>query len=198
MVSRLVRSRDTSSDWSLADRQFRLSTGDEVRVGMGPLCIRDLCWFEVFNTDLRAGWDEDHDGTMDHDADSGWIAAGDAQGSYLELARRSQVQTITASGRGSLVSSVVTIDREQVGLSARWALATEDLAPCRLTISLQPGNYEFVTEGLIGVFSEGSTLTQMIPPGEYRLEVEAGVPDAPTAACPWTVMFDRIEPGIVY
>ena len=147
--------------------------------------------------DSGSWWDENHDGLMAGDADRAWIAMGDAEGPYFELVRRGQGQSITASGRGSLVSPVVTIDREQVGLSARWALATDGLAPCLFSVRLQPGNFRFVDEGLIGVFSQGSTLTQMIPPGEYEIHVEAGVPDAPDAACPWAVVFDRIEPGNV-
>ena len=29
---------------------------------MGPLCIADLCWYEVFNVDPLVGWDADHNG----------------------------------------------------------------------------------------------------------------------------------------
>jgi hypothetical protein len=164
---------------------------------MGPLCAADLCWYEAFNMDSGSWWDENHDGSTEGDSGGAWIAMGDPEGPYFELVKRGQGPSITANGRGSLVRPVVTIDREQVGLSARWAFTTDGLAPCLFSVSLQPGNFRFVDEGLTGVFSEGSTLTQMIPPGEYQIQVEAGVPDAPDAACPWTVAFDRIEPGYV-
>lgn len=196
MVAGYVRPDETSGDWRLATQELRLDAGQAVRLGVGPICIAELCWYQVFSGDDLLGWDADHDGLV-ADAEHGWIASGDAEGSYLELSRPVPKPVVSESGRASTASAPFVIDQDGVGLWATWALATDGLAPCDLSVTLQPGNLAFVAESLEGAFTEGASLTQMIAPGEYRLHVSASVSGSPDAECPWAVALGRTDPGNV-
>jgi hypothetical protein len=199
MVAAFARPDETSGAWTIAAPELRLDAGQEVHILLGPICIAELCWYQVVSHDPLVGWDADHDGQVG-DSERGWIAAGDADGPYVELAERLPgvgPPRISASGTSSANGAPFVVDEDGVGLSARWAFATDGLAPCHLRVVLQPGNVVLVDEGLEGAFTEGSTQTVMTPPGEYHLEVSASVDGAPEARCPWAVALDPIWPGII-
>lgn len=197
LVSAFTRPDETSGEWTLHTQELRLEAGEEVYLVLGPLCIAELCWYQAQSWDPLVGWDADHDGAVE-DQERGWIASGDDAGPYLAFAERPVdvgPTRVSASGNSSADGMPFIVDEEGVGYSAMWAFATDGLAPCDLRVVLQPGNIALVDESLIGAYTEGSTQTQMTPPGEYYLEVTASVKDSPDALCPWAVVLLPIGPG---
>jgi len=82
MVAAYIRRDETSGDWRVATQELRLDPGQVLRLGVGPICIAELCWYQVYSGDPLLGWDADHDGLVE-DVEHGWIAGGDAEGPYL-------------------------------------------------------------------------------------------------------------------
>ena len=196
VVAGFARGDETTGTWVPDAAEVRLSAGDTVRLGMGPLCIADLCWYEVFNLDPLVGWDADHNGQPE-DIGRGWVASGGAGGDYLEFSTEAVTEVVSASGRSSKAPIGFHVDQEGIGIAVIWAMATDGLAPCDLVVKLHPEGQILLSESLTGAFQEGSTLTYMVEQGAHDLEVSAAVAGAPDAACPWAFALQLTAPGYV-
>ena len=196
IVAGFTRADETSGTWVPGAAEVRLGAGDTVRLGLGPLCVAERCWYEVFNADPLVGWDADHNGQPE-EIGRGWVASGDADGDYLEFSAEGVTEVVSASGRSSQAPIGFRIDQDGIGIAVIWAMATDGLAPCDLVVKLHPDGQTMLTESLIGAFQEGSTLTSMVDQGAHDLEVSASVTGAPDAVCPWAIALRQTSPGYV-
>lgn len=181
----------SAGDWVATTDAARLPDGYQVQVLLGPVTRDGFDWYEVRNLEGPGTepevvqWDADGDGVY---ADSGWIAAGDADATFVEAATPSDAAPNTplvfaAGGSGTFVSDPFTTSGDVGGT---WVLVTDDLAPCDFTVTLEPSGEELAGTSLIGVYEYGSFGGTGLD-GEYRLSVTAGVAGSPDAACNWAL-----------
>lgn len=183
-----------AGDWVPTTNEVRLDAGYQVRVSLGPVARDGFDWYEVFQTPQPGAesevvqWDVDNDGSY---ADSGWIAVAERGATFVEPASASGEAPITplvfaAGSSGSYLSE--PLQAEGVPVSGTWVLVTDDLAPCDLTVTLEPLGERLVATSLIGEFEYGVHGARDLAAGEYRLRVTAGVEGDPDAACGWSLV----------
>jgi hypothetical protein len=181
----------SAGDWVATTDAVRLPAGYQVQVLLGPVTRDGFDWYEVRNLEGPGTepevvqWDADGDGVY---ADSGWIAAGDGDATFVEAATPSDAApnpplVFAAGGSGTFVSDPFTASGDVGGT---WVLVTDDLAPCDFTVTLEPSGEQVVGTSLIGVYEYGSLGGTGLD-GEYRLTVTAGVAGSPDAACNWAL-----------
>lgn len=179
-----------SQTYRLTSRELRLDTGHIVFVNLGPIVRDGIAWYRVHTADQGVGWDADGDGEV---GDSGWIAGGTVDAAYVKPALGFPVDSeplitdlLSISGTGDATSSVF---RASTQVGGSYALATEDTAPCLFHVTLQPTGETLIDTGLEAVYDGGDFATSgALAPGEYTIQVEAGVPGQPEAACPWSLV----------
>lgn len=181
----------SSGDWIGTTQAVRLAAGYQMLVLLGPVARDGFDWYEVRNLEgpgTEPGvvqWDVDNDGSY---ADSGWIAAGDGEDSFVEAVPASgeppNPPLVSAAGSsGTFLSDPFEASGDVGGT---WVLVTDDVAPCDFTVTLEPSGEGLVAASLIGVYEYGSLGGAGLA-GEYRLRVDAGVAGSPDAACNWAL-----------
>lgn len=185
-------------DWVGTTEEVRLDVGYEVRVSLGPIRRDGFDWYEVTNS-AEPGtesdvvqWDADGDGIY---FDPGWIAAAEGEAMFVEPVPVSgEVNPPLLFAAGSSGSYLSESFRAGGEVGGTWVLVTDDLAPCDLTVILEPSGQRLVEASLIGVYEYGSLGAADLPAGEYQLRVTAGVDGYPDAACDWSlVLFQSVS-----
>jgi len=184
---------DTATgDWVGTTEGVRLAAGYRVLVLLGPVTRDGFDWYEVRNVAEPGAeadvvqWEADGDGTY---ADSGWIAAGDGDATFVEpVAASDEVPNpplvFAAGSSGTYLSDSFEASG---AVGGTWVLVTDELAPCDFTVTIQPSGERLVAASLIGVYEYGVLGSTGLAAGEYRLQVTAGVASHPDAACSWSL-----------
>jgi hypothetical protein len=170
----------------------RLAAGYQVLVWLGPVARDGFDWYEVRNVEGPGAeadvvqWDVDGDGSY---ADTGWIAAGDGEASFVEPVSPSggapNPPLVNAAGSSGTYRSDPFHASGEVG--GTWVLVTDDLAPCDFTVTLEPSGERLAATSLSGVYEYGALGITGLAAGEYRLRVTAGVDPNQDAACNWAL-----------
>jgi len=181
-----------TGDWVGTTQGVRLAAGYRMLVWLGPVARDGFDWYEVRNVEGPGTeadvvqWDADGDGIY---ADSGWIAAGDGEATFVEpVAPTGGVPNpplVFAAGSSGTYLSEPFEATDEVG--GTWVLVTYELAPCDFTVTLEPSGQRLVEASLIGVYEYGGLGITGLADGEYRLRVTARVADHPDAACNWAL-----------
>lgn len=193
-----------SEQWVGSSDEVRLSAGHRVRVSLGPIEREGITWYRVYNVPQRGqespeevAWDADNDDTYGVPlGDHGWIATTlDTQSFVAPVAdpdpsNMNPPLIFASGGSGEFVSDKFVASMQVAG---DWALGTGPLAPCDLTISLEPIGAMLVSTSLIGAFEGGEILSSPeLDSAEYRIRVTAGVPDHPEAECTWAIYVGQV------
>jgi len=181
------------SQWSPTSEQVRLSSGDIVRISLGPIVHDGYTWYRVWSvTDAlpedEVRWNADGDDVY---GDEGWIATSVT----FVRARppRGDVEfppkVFAGGGSGAFLSEPFAADF----LAGYWAIAP-DQAPCNLRVTIEGTDIVLVGETGSRSFQAGSLRqNEDLGAGMHRLLVEAAATGDPAARCSWAIRVHQAQ-----